>query len=191
MRMNRKLAIIALALGILLSGHNAYAGDIGIKDVEGRLNFVSISETDAGSTFGLAVTSFLGPLTETLGLEGNVDFWTKTFDVGLMELSWTNIGFGCNLRYDFSGEGSTKFYGFGGLSLNYVKWSSDYNGPDTYYGFADLSESSTEFGINLGAAAEFGSGDGMIPVARAGYCSNGGADYLFIGGGLKFPMGGE
>jgi hypothetical protein len=29
----------------------------------------------------------------------------------------------------------------------------------------------------------------MTPVARVGYNTNGGGDYLFVQGGLKFPVG--
>jgi len=184
-----KVGLGVVLIAALICVSSVSASEIALEGIEARLGFISIGETDAGSTFGIGATADLGMLSETLGLEGGIDFWSKSYDVGLFEWSWTNISFNCNVRYDFGSNGDSSIfpYAFGGLGLNYQKASWD--NPQGVGVLGSYDASNMEFGINAGAAVEFGKGDGMIPVARAGYSTNGGADYLFISGGIKFPMG--
>ncbi|MCK4306483.1 MAG: outer membrane beta-barrel protein [Candidatus Eisenbacteria sp.] len=188
-RISVLLAVVLVAVpGVLLSGSAAHAGEIGLKAIEGRLGFVDIGEGSAGSTFMISGSADLGMLTPDLGLEVGVDFWTKGWDVGYYEWSWTNIGFVGNIRYNIQTDGSFRPYGFGGLAICYQKWDwdcGDFYGAGTW----EADESGIEFGLNLGAGAEFGSGKGMTPVARVGYTTSGGADYLYVSGGLRFPIG--
>ncbi len=184
---------MAFALTLGLATQAPQAADIGLKGIEGRVGLVSIDEGDAGSTFGISAGADLGELTPDLGLEAGIDFWSKGWDAGNYSWSWTNIAFLGNVRYDFKTESSFHPFAFGGLALCYQSWDWDIEGctgGGTIYGdLCDFDDSSMEFGIDIGVGAEFGMGDGMTPTVRAGYNSNGGADYLFLQGGVKFPMG--
>lgn len=190
----RTVVAILMAGALLCAGSASHAGEIGLKAIEARLGFADL-DGGGGSTFIVSGGADLGRLTPDLGLDVGVDFWTKNWgeDYGYLgdaydwDWTWTNIGFLCHLRYDFVKEGSFRPYGYGGLGLHYWSVSWDCTGCESY-GW-DYDESGIELGFDVGAAAEFGSGEGMTPVARAGYNSNGGADYLYIQGGLRFPVG--
>ncbi|MBU1702588.1 MAG: porin family protein [Candidatus Eisenbacteria bacterium] len=174
-------------VGMLLCAGTGFAGEIGLKGIEARLGYADI-EGDVGGAILFSGGADLGQLTPELGLELQADFWTKSEDFGGgVEWSWMDFGIMCNLRYDFVGGASFLPYTFAGLGFHYWDASWDCPGCSTFFG--DLSESGLEFGFDIGAGAEFGKGEGITPVARLGYNVNGGADYLFISGGIKFPMG--
>jgi len=188
----RGACAILLAIGVLAAAPAMAESNIGFKAIEGRVGFVDIGEGDAGGTFIVSAFADLGMLSENIGLEAGVDFWSKGWDAGVCEWSWTNIGFVGDATYGFgSGDGSVRPYGFAGIALAMQSWDWDCNYVGPYYNDSSFDDSSMEFGFNFGVGAEFGSGDGMTPVARAGYNTNGGADYLYIQGGLRFPMGGN
>ena len=182
-----KIIFCLILVTVLGCGSAVSAGEISFQSFEARLGFISIGESGAGSTFGISGTADMGQLSETIGLEAGVDFWKKSYDVGVYEWSWTNISLNCNGRYDFSFSSDAAIfpYAFAGIVLSNQKVSWDSNNTLCTYG-CDFDESSLEFGLNFGVAAEFGSGDGMIPVARVGYSTSGGADYFFLSGGIKF-----
>ncbi len=165
------------------------AGEMGLMAIEGRLGYVSISENDAGGTFMLAASADLGKMTHDLGLDVGFDFWKKSWGPSGCETDFTNIALGGNVKYAFETRSNFQPYALGGLSLNFQKASL--NCGEVFGTLGDTSNSETEIGIHLGAGAEFGSrrGRGMTPVARVGFNTNGGADYFYISGGLKFPMG--
>ncbi|MFH1144922.1 MAG: outer membrane beta-barrel protein [Candidatus Eisenbacteria bacterium] len=170
----------------LLVASAAAESNIGLRAIEGRVGLADL-EGDAGSTFIISAAADMGTLTPDLGLEFNIDFLTKSWDRGYddtSERSITNLAFIANLRYAFKTQSTFHPFAFAGLGFNY--WSSDVerSGGGDSEGFSDI-----EFGLDLGAGADFGSGDGMTPTVRAGFNTNGGWDYLFISGGLKFPIG--
>jgi opacity protein-like surface antigen len=178
-----------MVLALVAAASPCRAAELGLKALEVRAGLASL-EGNAGSTWMVSGGADLGKLTPVLGIDLGVDFWTKSWgESGIADWTWTNIGFLAHLRYDFMTEGSFRPYGYGGLGLHYWKASWDCGAwCDNWYG-ADLSTSGLELGFDIGAGAEFGSGEGMTPVARAGFNTNGGADYLYIEGGLRFPMG--
>jgi hypothetical protein len=179
---------VLVSLAILCAG-SATAAEIGLKGIEGRLGVVSISD-DVGSTFGLNLGADLGKLTPDLRLEAGIDWWSKSWDVGDADWSWTNIAFLGNVRYDFAMESSIAPFAFGGVALCYQSWNWKIPGCHTSYlvDVCDLDDSSLEFGVDLGVGVDFSKNGSMIPTARAGYNANGGADYFFIQGGVRFPM---
>ncbi len=182
-----KIITCLVLITVICCGSAVSAGEISFRSFEARLGFISIGESGAGSTFGISGTADLGSLTETIGLEVGFDFWKKSYDVGFLDWSWTNTSLNCNGRYEFSfnSDAAVYPYVFAGIVLSNQKVSWDNNDTFCTHG-CDLNKSNLEFGINFGAAAEFGSGEGMIPVARVGYSTSGGVDYFFLSGGIKF-----
>ncbi len=189
-RVSRAALIAAIALSLCVSA--SHAGDIGLRGIEARIGLASL-EGGGGSTFIVSGAGDLGWLGERIGLEANIDFWTKSWDENALfwdedwSWSWTNVGFLGNVRYFFPTQSTFHPFAFGGLGLHYWNASWDCKGCEDFG--VDRSTSGIELGLDVGAGAEFGSGDGMKPVVRAGFNTNGGADYLFIQGGLKFPVG--
>lgn len=198
---NRSITIAVLALAALGLVTSDGAAEMGLQAIEGRVGFVS-PENDIGSTFLLGAAADLGTLTPEIRLEGGIEFWRKSYDLAWgysadQEVSLTNIAFQLGGRYDIQSGGNFLPFAFAGLGLHMFRGSyscSDcvpvYNGF-TISGYEDYdeSESEMEVGFYLGAGGEFGSGSGMRPTARVGYNINGGADYFFVMGGLRFPMG--
>jgi opacity protein-like surface antigen len=185
--------LLGALFGVVVCGTAAHAGEIGLKGIEARIGLVDI-EGDAGSTFGLSATADLGTLGSQIGLEAGIDFWNKGWDAGVpgsqWSYSWTNVALLVSARYNISTEGSFKPFAFAGLGFHLWKWSSEYDGAfDEWWGDIDSSGSDIEFGVHFGVGAEMAMSPSMNLVGRAGYNSNGGADYLFIQGGVKFLMG--
>jgi hypothetical protein len=191
----RVFAVVMLTAGLICGTGllPAAAGDIGFKAIEGRVGFADL-EGEAGSTFIVSAGADLGNLSPDLKLEGNIDFWTKGWDSEDLwgvhttdwSYTWTMFGFIANLRYDIETQGNFHPFLFGGLGLQYWKSDVDCTGCDDWI---DTSASDMEFGLNFGGGGDIGAGDGMMPTIRAGFNTNGGADYLYIQGGLKFPVG--
>jgi opacity protein-like surface antigen len=179
-----------LAMGAILGTSAAQASDIGLYAVEARIGWVSIDEGDAGSTYGLSLGADLGRLSPELRLEAGLDYWTKSWDVGYTDWSWSNVAFLGNIRYDFTKESKFVPYAFGGMAICIQSWNWDWPGCQAG-GFADVctvDDSEIEFGLDLGIGAEIDVGGSMIPTARIGYNANGGSDYFFVQGGLRFPL---
>ncbi|MCK4412373.1 MAG: outer membrane beta-barrel protein [Candidatus Eisenbacteria sp.] len=175
------------------------AGEIGLQAIEGRIGFVDL-EAPGGSTFMISAGADLGQLSPDLGLEAGIDFWTKGLDEGsdgyggcncTWDYSWSTIAFIGNVRYDIQTEGSFAPFLFGGLGFHFWKADADVDCSGCGVEWVDegYSHSDLEIGFNFGAGADIGSGEGMMPTFRAGFNSNGGFDYLYIQGGLKFPVG--
>jgi opacity protein-like surface antigen len=174
--------ILSALLGLSLGAATASA-ELGLKGIEGRVGLASL-ESDIGSTFIVSAAADMGTLVPELGFELNADFWIKSWDEEDWSDDWTNIALLANVRYMFPVKGTFHPFAFGGLGLHYFKFSSKCSGCD------ELDESSSEmkFGLDLGAGAEINAGS-LTPVLRIGYNTNGGPDYLFVQGGLKFPIG--
>jgi hypothetical protein len=151
---------------------------------------VDIDEGNAGGGFILSGSGDLGQLTPELRLEVGIDFWTKGWDVGSCEWSWTNFALLGNVRYDFKMNASFQPYGFAGPVLAFHGWDWECTHDDPFSTAPTTADNTElEYGLNFGLGAEFSDWDGKTPVARAGYNFTGGADYFFIQVGLRFPMG--
>jgi opacity protein-like surface antigen len=184
-------AIILSALLALALGATGASAELGLKGIEGRVGLASL-ESDIGSTFILSAAADMGTLIPDLGFELNADFWVKSWDDTVFgekfSDDWTNVAVLANVRYMFPMKGTFHPFVFGGLGLHYFKFSSKCSGCEFAGTDASASDSEIKFGLDLGAGAEFNAG-GLTPVVRLGYNTNGGVDYLFVQGGLKFPIG--
>jgi opacity protein-like surface antigen len=187
----RTSAIILSALLGLALGAATASAELGLKGIEGRVGLASL-ESDLGSTFIVSAAADMGTLVPELGFELNADFWIKSWDEDLFDVKWsddwTNIALLANVRYMFPMEGTFHPFVFGGLGLHYFSFSSKCSNCTLVGGDESASDTSIKFGLDLGAGAEFNAGS-LTPVLRVGYNTNGGPDYLFVQGGLKFPIG--
>lgn len=192
--MKSSFAIVAGIVGtlavVLLVGAPAQAAEIGLEGIEVRTGLVNI-ESDAGSTIGFSGAADLGTLAPNFGLEVGVDFWTKSWgDTDICDFSWTNFAFLGTVRYEFPVEGSFMPFAFGGLGFHLWSWSHDYKSAYDPWGVGlDSDGSELKFGFHLGAGAEMPLSEKINFTGRGGFNFNGGADYLFIQGGVKFLLG--
>ena len=178
------VALVASVAG--WAAGTAQAQEMGLKGIEARVGYVEIDEADAGGTFILSGGIDLGHFTPEMSLEFGVDYWSKSFDVGQHEWNWSNIGFLGNVRYDFIKDATFRPFVFGGVAFCYQSWDVENCESSILSDLCDDSE--VEFGVDLGLGADFSSGGGVIPTARAGINSNGGADYYFFQVGVRFPF---
>jgi opacity protein-like surface antigen len=121
--------------------------DIGFYGIGGKLGYV-MPEGDIENTFGLGVQADLGTITEQVHLDAFVDFWSKGYDAGDFEWSWTNINIGAMAKYYFPVSGNLNPYAGGGLGFAIGMWKTEYSGPANSY-LEDLDESDTEIDIAL------------------------------------------
>jgi len=164
--------ILVLVLSVCLP-RPASAGEIGLKGIEPRLGIVS-PEGAIGTNLIFGATADMGNLAEQIRLEFALEYWKDSEG----DASFSNFALVPAVRYDFTPDSDVLFFGTAGLGLHFCKAS-----------VGSFSDSSAEIGLALGAGMEYPMGDSMNLVGRFGFDINGGADYLSITGGLKFPLG--
>ncbi|MCK4548308.1 MAG: outer membrane beta-barrel protein [Candidatus Eisenbacteria sp.] len=192
MRNTLRLSTILFAvLAVSFSFAGAADAAIGYNGIEAKAGLAN-GENSIGTALLLGATVDLGEIAPGIGLEGSVDFWTKGYDIGgfggSSEWRFTNIAFIGGARYNFPGSGLAPF-AFGGLGLHIARASGEFSYFDPMSGQTvtnDSSNTDMEFGMQFGAGAEFGVTPLLKAVARVGYNINGGADYFFLTGGIRF-----
>ncbi len=94
---------------------------------------------------------------------------------------WYEIN--ANVNYYFNTEGSTKFYGLGGLNFSIVSIPSiDFGGFGTIGG-----ASSSKIGLNLGGGVDFKLEGNITPFAQLKYTLSS-FDQLVIVAGIRFKI---
>ncbi len=183
----RTLKILTV-LSLLFIFTTANAADIGFKGIGGKLGYV-MPEGDIDNTFGLGVVAKLGTITDDIYLNGFVDFWSKGYDVGYWEWSWTNIAIGAMAVYYFPMDGNIKPYAGGGLGFNIGMWKSDYSGPaNQSWGIEDQSDTEIDLGIHLAGGAEMELSPTLDGFGEVKY-TIGEADYFGFFVGVIYKLG--
>ena len=138
--------------------------NLGFFGVGGRLGFVD-PEGDIESTISFGFHADMGTITPTLGLEGNIDYWSKSQDRkrGGYEYEWKNrdLSLGATVKYRFPTQGSISPYAGGGLGFHMVKEEKDYERESPY-------EDRDESGIHLGLHGVGGAEMLLSPNMRGG-----------------------
>jgi hypothetical protein len=181
----KKLGLVVLMLLTMASFVFAQA-DIGLKSIGGKVGFV-MPEDPIESTIGLGVVADLGTITDAIHLDAFVEYWGKSYDVGLFEWSYTNITIGATAKYYFEMDSEFKPYAGGGLGFVIGSSSADYSGPNSEY-FTDTSDSNTDIGFHFVGGADYELSDTMTGFAEVKYSLNG-VDTFAIFAGVRFAMG--
>ncbi len=154
----RKIAITLSALALLGSAPAAFAATgIAFTGVGGYLDYVDPEHIDAVLGFGGLVD--LGMVTPEIGLEGNVDYWSKSMDFLNWSTSSRLVSIGATGKYYIpAGESPLRPFGGIGLALHLVHGSVDYNaGYVPYPGFiGEASSDDTKIGIDLCGGTRYG-----------------------------------
>jgi opacity protein-like surface antigen len=148
------LAILALLVGASVT---LAASNIGFKGIGGHLDYVDPENVDATIGFGALVD--LGMITPEIGLEGNVDYWSKSYDILFASSKFRLISIGATGKYYFKLQNSPlRPFAGAGLALHLAKATVDYNaGYNPYFGFAgSTSASDTKIGIDLCGGTLYG-----------------------------------
>jgi opacity protein-like surface antigen len=150
------LVSVAVVLAVLLFAGAAVA-KMGFMAVGGKVGYVKPEDIDG--TYGLGFFVNLGAIVPNLMLEGNADFWQKTYDECNELMDWdcetkcSDISIGGTARYMIPTQGSVMPFVGGGVGVHILKceWETKY--PDYYDGYGDLmddsgSDSETKIGFH-------------------------------------------
>jgi opacity protein-like surface antigen len=143
-RVSVLFAILALVVGASAA---TAAANLGFRGIGGHLDYVDPEHIDSALGFGALVD--LGTLTPDIGLEGNLDYWSKSYDVLTYGASFRVISIGATGKYYFAVENAAfRPFAGAGVAIHLSKASVDY--PAGYYfgaGSADVSK--TKLGIDV------------------------------------------
>jgi opacity protein-like surface antigen len=179
----RKATIIILAtvLACLLLG-GAASAKVGFLGVGGKVGYVKPEDVDG--TYGLGFFVNLGAIVPNLMLEGNADFWQKTYEECDELMGWDcenkcrDISIGGTARYMIPTQGSVMPFVGGGVAVHMLKceWETKY--PDYYddYGYngflngSDSGEDSeTKIGFHGTAGVDFPVGTNVTAGGEVRY----------------------
>lgn len=150
----RRFTVLLAALSLVLGASAALAeADLGFKGIGGHLDYVDPENIDAVFGFGGVVD--LGTIAPKVGLQADVDYWSKSYDFGggffatTVDATFRVISIGATAKYyiPVSSKNMHPFAG-GGLAVHLTDFSIDASGYDDYYSdSADASE--TKVGFDL------------------------------------------
>lgn len=142
--------------------------NIGFMGIGGKLGYVKPEDIDG--TFGLGFLVDLGTITPLLRLEGNVDYWSKSYDDDFRDLDadwkYSDLSFGATTKYFFPTQGNVNPYAGGGLAIHIFsrKWESeeahpvrgrDWDDSETDIGFHMVGGIETDLSPQMKGAGEF------------------------------------
>ncbi|NOZ56118.1 MAG: porin family protein [Calditrichaeota bacterium] len=191
----KKLVLFAAAAAMVLTlsvGANAQS-KIGLMGVGGKAGLV-MPEGDIGNTLGLGGVVRLGHIIPTIALDAFVDFWKKSYDVGVIgyksSVSYTEIAIAALAKYYIPMEGKLKPYAGAGLGLTIGTSSISIEGAGVYG--VPLNESTSTSDTNLGVHFVGGAEMPLTPTldgfGEIKYSIDG-ADYLSIMAGVVYKLG--
>jgi len=179
------LSVILLSLTLTAMAQT----EIGLNGVGGRLGLI-MPEDPIDNTFGFGLNADLGTITPVIKLGAFLDYWSKSYDVGIglasSEASISLLAIGALARYDFEMDGNIKPYAAGGLGLNIATGSFEYTDPITGKKVDD-SESESDFAIHLIGGAEMPLTPQMNGFAEIKYVISD-AEYFGIFVGVMYKL---
>ena len=183
-----KKYIFLLVFALLLSGAAFSQVEIGLNAVGGKLGLV-MPEDPIDNTLGFGVVVDLGTITPKIFLNGFIEYWGKTYDVGYIETSFSEFIFGATAKYYFALQGQFKPYAGAGLGFVLGKFDIEYKGPSSpYYVPIDGSESETDIGFHFCGGADYEISDQMTGFGELKYHTNG-IDFFSISVGVLYKLG--
>lgn len=154
---------MAMMAGLLLSG--TAVAQFGFMGIGGKLGYVK-PEDPIDGTFGLGVVVNLGTIVPAVRLEGNVDYWSKSYDAHYMgyagaEWTYSDLMIGATAKYMIPTQGTVAPYAGGGVAMHIFsyEWKYDYE----YYDYihdqwvtdsGDDSDSETDIGVHAVGGVE-------------------------------------
>lgn len=181
--MKKLITVIFLFLGLFIGiQSNAFAQEKQIKVGAGLvLSSGAIGFDEIDNDIGLRVEG-LYPVNDKARITGDFTFF---FPKSAGDLDATVFTINFNGNYWLYEKDELSVYGLGGINIAVI--SLDFPGSNNTP-FGDFDDSSTEFGLNLGAGIEydldFGDLFGELKFAGVG----GDADQLVFGLGVRFPI---
>jgi hypothetical protein len=181
--------LAALALIVVASATPA-AAKIALTGIGGHLDYVDPENIDAVVGFGGLVD--LGTITPKIGLEGNVDFWSKSMDFLNWKATTRVIAIGATGKYYFAMKDSAlRPFAGAGLALHLIHGKVEYNsGYLPYYGFTgSASSSDSKVGIDVCGGTLYGLSTKLDLLGELRYRLVSDVSQMVLRAGIIYRMG--
>ena len=156
----RRMIVLFASLALVLSASAALAETgIGFKGIGGHVDYVKPENVDAAIGIGAIVD--LGLLTPNIGLEGNLDFSSKSYDsplfLGTAKLTFRDIIIGATAKYYFPlADSKLRPFAGAGLGINLFHSKAEFTGQYAYLTGYSYDNSETKIGIDLCGGTLYG-----------------------------------
>jgi opacity protein-like surface antigen len=187
----RWITVLLAGLSLLVGASAApAAAEIAFTGVGGHLDYVDAENMDAVLGFGGLVD--LGMITPEIGIEGNVDYWSKSYDSLYGSTTFRLISIGATGKYHFAAKGvPLRPFAGAGLALHLAHASFDYNaGHLPYAGYiAEDSSSDSKIGIDLCGGTLYGLNEKLDLLGELRYRLVSDVNQIVLRGGIIYRMG--
>jgi opacity protein-like surface antigen len=187
-----RIAVLFAALALLVGASATFAAaEIAFTGIGGHLDYVDPENVDAVLGFGGLVD--LGMVTPEIGLEGNVDFWSKSYDFGVASASLRVISIGATGKYYFAAKDvPLRPFAGAGLAVHLAHGSVDY--PADYFSYAgytlvDTSSDDTKIGIDICGGTLYGLNEKLDLLGELRYRLVSDVNQLVVRAGVIYRMG--
>ncbi len=162
--------------------------NLGFNGIGGHIGYV-MPEDPIDNTLDFGVQADLGNYNNQIFFTAFVDYWSKSYNTGNYEWSYSVTTLGLLGKYYFKETSGFKPYVGAGPDFIISSWESKYKGPDYGYIFdLNLSDSDSKIGIDIAAGADKKLSDNMKLYAEAKY-HIGGIDQFVINVGVTYLLG--
>jgi hypothetical protein len=145
--MKRKALFLMFALGLLSARQAMAQANIGFRALGANAAFVSPENLDL--TFGLGVFADLGQIAPKIGLEPNIEFWSRSDNQFGVESSLRDVSLGARGKYYFDvANPKVRPFAGAGLGIHFLHAKSTVTMPG--YGTVSATGDDTRLGLDLG-----------------------------------------
>ena len=184
----KKVVLIVVVVLSLFTIPASAASNVGFNGIGGRLFY---EDFEGSSAIGVGAVVKLAEFNTNLQFEGNVDLWSKTYDVGLFEAKLRDLIIGGTVKYYFTTSSPMlKPFVNGGLALHLLNSegeTAEITIGDVTVG-GSYSESSTKVGFDLGGGVAYALNPTTDLVANIMYRIVSDTNQLFIGVGFLISL---
>lgn len=184
----RRITVLLAAMAILASASISLAtAEIAFTGIGGHLDYVSPEGEGVDAVLGFGGLVDLGTITPAIGLEGNVDYWSKSYDIGFGSASLRLISIGATGKYYFAAKGvPLRPFAGAGLALHLAKASSD----ASYFGYSrSVSASDSKIGVDVCGGTLYGLKDKLDLLGELRYRLVSDTNQLVLRAGVIYRMG--
>jgi opacity protein-like surface antigen len=128
--MRKTAFLISISVVACLLLPNMAMARFGFMGIGGKVGYVK-PEDPIDGTFGLGLVLNLGTIVPAVRLEGNVDYWSKSYEASYMgfggaDWTYSDLMVGATAKYMIPTQGTVAPYVGGGLGLHMFSWEYSY-----------------------------------------------------------------
>ena len=185
-----KRTVFVLMIGAIFACTSlALGADIGFKGAHLRAGYV-MPEDPIESTIGFGGGVDLGTITDNIGLEVQVFYWSKSYDVGTAEWTYSDLAIKLHGKYMFPMETFTPYIGGGlGFHMYSFEWEQpSYSVGGYTFAGGTYDDSETKIGFHFLGGLQYPFSEKISLIVEAEY-DLADLDQFIIGGGVAMKFG--